>query len=149
MTLDDGSLGLPMSADLDALPERVEVIARKLDDLSASVDARFEQVDRRFEQVDRRFEQVDRRFEQVDRRFEHVNQRFEQVDKRFDEVTAAIIEQREYTEFAFQRVERRMDGLERSTVAGFARLERKLDLILDGQQRPDRRSPPRRPRKNR
>ena len=128
MTLDDGSLGLPMSADLDALPERVEVIARKLDDLSASVDARFEQ---------------------VDRRFEHVNQRFEQVDKRFDEVTAAIIEQREYTEFAFQRVERRMDGLERSTVAGFARLERKLDLILDGQQRPDRRSPPRRPRKNR
>ena len=142
MTLDDGSLGLPMSADLDALPERVEVIARKLDDLSASVDARFEQ-------VDARFEQVDRRFEQVDLRFEHVNQRFEQVDKRFDEVTAAIIEQREYTEFAFQRVERRMDGLERSTVAGFARLERKLDLILDGQQRPDRRSPPRRPRKNR
>jgi hypothetical protein len=119
--LDDGSLGRPMSADLNALPERVEVIARTLDDLSASVDARFEQVDPRLAQIDRRF----------------------------DEVLAAIVEQREYTEFAFQRVERRMDGFERSTVAGFARLERKLDLILDGQQRPVRRPQPRRPRKNR
>lgn len=131
-----------MSADLNALPERVEVIARTLDDLSASVDARFEQVDRRFDEVDKRFEQIDRRFDEVDRRFE-------QVDRRFDEVTAAIVEQREYTEFAFQRVERRMDGFERSTVAGFARLERKLDLILDAQQRPVRRPQPRRPRKNR
>jgi hypothetical protein len=47
-----------MSADLNALPERVEVIARTLDDLSASVDARFEQVDPRLAQIDRRFDEV-------------------------------------------------------------------------------------------
>jgi chromosome segregation ATPase len=117
---------------------RVRAIERKIDRLSASVDERFEQVDRRFEQIDhrfeqidrrfeeidRRFEQVDRRFEQVDRRFEQVDHRFEQVDRRFDGIESALIEQREYTEFAFERLDRKMD-------AGFARLERKVDRILD------------------
>ena len=76
------------------LPERVEPIEQKLDALAVSVDRRFEEVDRRFEQIDRRFEQIDRRFEQIDRRF--------------DEVTDALVEQRQYTEFAFDRLRQEM-----------------------------------------
>ena len=85
------------------LPERVEVIEQKLDGLIQSVDARFEQVDRRFEEVDRRFDQVD----------------------------AAFIEQRAYTEFAYERLDSKMDAgfarLDRRMDTGFARLESKMD----------------------
>ena len=60
------------------LPERVEVIEQKLDGLIQSVDARFDQVD------------------------------------------AAIVEQRAYTEFAYEKLDSKMD-------AGFARLDSKMD----------------------
>jgi hypothetical protein len=66
------------------LPERVDVIERKLDVLSASVDKRFDA-----------------------------------VDKRFDDVSAAFVEQRQYTEFAFDRLRREM-------LAGFERLEQRM-----------------------
>ena len=46
------------------------------------------------------------------------------VDARFDDVTAALVEQRQYTEFAFERLRGEMS-------AGFGRLERKLDLLID------------------
>ncbi len=96
------------------LPERVEGIEQKLDALSASVDGRFEQVDRRFDQVDRRFDQVD----------------------------AALLEQRAYTEFAYEKLDAKMDAgfsrLDQKMDAGFAevggrfaRLERKIDQIID------------------
>ena len=42
------------------------------------------------------------------------------VDVRFDEVAAAIAEQRAYTEFAFEKLDSKMD-------AGFARLDQKID----------------------
>lgn len=124
---DDGSLAMKsdMSANLDALPERVELIERKLDALSVSVDRRFEEVDKRFEQVDRRFDEV---------------------DKRFDEVSEHFVEQRQYTEFAFERLERRMvdgfDRLERMRAVDsgrLERLERKLDQFIDSQSRQPRR----------
>src|SRR4249920_3892671 len=60
------------------LPERVEIIEQKLDGLIRSVDTRFDQVD------------------------------------------TAIVEQRAYTEFAYERVDSKMD-------AGFARLDSKMD----------------------
>jgi hypothetical protein len=88
------------------LPERVEVIEQKLDGLIQSVDVRFAQVDVRFAQVDARFEEVNRRFDQVD---------------------AAIVEQRAYTEFAYEKLDAKMD-------AGFARLDQKID---NGLQRVD------------
>jgi DNA repair ATPase RecN len=114
-------------------------IERKLDVLSSTVDARFEAVDARFEAVDARFEAVDRRFDAVDRRFDAVDARFEavdrrfdtlssSVDRRFDEVTDALVEQRQYTEFAFDRLRAEMH-------AGFTRLERKLDQVIDAQLR--------------
>ena len=41
------------------------------------------------------------------------------VDRRFDAVDAALVEQRAYTDFAYERLETKMD-------AGFARIETKL-----------------------
>jgi hypothetical protein len=51
-----------------------------------------------------------------------VDKRFDAVDKQFETVTVAIVEQRQYTEFAFGRVETRLD-----------RIERKLDQFIDTQ----------------
>ena len=60
------------------------------------------------------------------------------MDQRFDEVTAAILEQRRYTEFAFEQLttrisglEGRFDSLETKVDSGFARLDRKLDQLID------------------
>ena len=118
-----------MAADVtnfEEVPARVDSIEQKLDSLSASVDRRFTEVNARFDQVDKRFDEVDRRFEDVDRRFEEVSEHF--------------VEQREYTEFAFERLRAGM-------VAGFARLERKLDQVIDGFNRPAQRRPRRSPKK--
>ena len=113
---------------------RLEVVEQKLDRLSASVDERFNQVDERFKQVDEWFKQVDERFNQVDERFNQVDERFKQIDKRFDQVDerfngieAALVEQRQYTEFAYERLDAKTDGL----ATGFVRLERKMDQIID------------------
>ena len=98
-----------MTEGLDALPERVQAIERKLDALSSSVDQRFESVDRRFDDIDRRFEEVNQHF----------------------------AEQRQYTEFAYTRLERRM-------AAGFSRIEAKLDRVISsnlGDQRRVRSNP--------
>jgi uncharacterized protein YicC (UPF0701 family) len=89
-----------------------ETVEQKVDALSASVDARFDAVDKRFEAVDKRFDTVDKRFDAV--------------DKRFDDVTEALVEQRQYTEFAFDRLAGEMRE-------GFNRLERKLDQFIDVQ----------------
>jgi hypothetical protein len=95
-------------------PERVRGIEEKLDGLAASVDARFAGVDARFDQVDAQFEQI----------------------------YAAITEQRAYTEFAYERLDAKMDSgfsrLDQKMDAGFAqvggqlaRLDRKSDQIMD------------------
>ncbi|HEY3886414.1 MAG TPA: hypothetical protein VGL62_14475 [Vicinamibacterales bacterium] len=108
------------------LPETLETIADRIAALGASVDARFAQVDARFGQVDARFAQVDARFAQVDARLAT-------IDSRFDEVTEALVEQRRYTEFAFDTLRHEM--MEAMT-AGFGRLDRKLDQILAIAPRP-------------
>lgn len=69
-------------------------------------------------------QKVDALAESVDARFDAVDARFDSVDARFDEVTAAFVEQREYTDFAFQELRSEMK-------AGFGRLERKLDMVID------------------
>ena len=106
---------------IDDVARRVEVVEQKVDRLSVTMDQRFDQVDERFRQVDERFRQVDERFRQVD-------ERFRQVDKRFDQVDAALQEQRRYTEFSYGRLDAKMD-------AGFARLERKVDQLIDTQSK--------------
>ena len=70
-----------------------------------------------------------------------VDKRFAEIDKRFDEVSEHFVEQRQYTEFAFGQLERRMiEGftrLEKSLAArsDLERLERKLDQFIDSQSR--------------
>ena len=100
---------------LEALPVKVQAIEEKLDALGASVDARFDQVDGRFEAVDARFDQV---------------------DARFDEVTFALVEQRQYTDSAFERLRSEMTAGFRTMTGEFGRLERKLDHVIDRLTRP-------------
>ena len=75
----------------------------------------------------------------VDQRFDTLSA---SVDERFDAVDVALIEQRQYTEFAFNRlademrngfeaVNGRLDGVD----GRFNRLERKLDQFIDTQSR--------------
>ena len=88
-----------------------ETVEQKLDKLSASVDQRFEAVDRRFDAVDRQF----------------------------DDVRAALAEQRQYTEFPFDRLGDRLGSEMRDGFKGvegrFNRLERKLDQFIDTQSK--------------
>src|SRR5262245_41062288 len=86
-----------------------------LEQLSASVDRRFDAVDQRFEAVDRRFDAVDQRFEAVDRRFDA-------VDRRFDALDDAIVEQRQYMEFAF-------DTLKQDMMARFERIDQDMGVV--------------------
>ena len=108
----------------DAVDQRFDAVDQRFD----AVDRRFDDVDRRFEAVDRRFEAVDRRFDAVDRRFNAVDQRFDAVDREFEAVAAAIVEQRQYTEFAFGQLQQELVVVK----AGLGRVERKLDRLIDG-----------------
>jgi predicted nucleic acid-binding Zn-ribbon protein len=119
-----------------------ETLEQKVDKLTATVDARFdtidkrfEAVDKRFETVDKRFEAVDKRFDAVDKRFDAVDKRFDDVDKRFDDVAEALVEQREYTEFAFDKLRTDMIAGSRQIRGDISRLERKLDRVLDTRTR--------------
>jgi phosphate-selective porin len=84
----------------------------------------------------------------VGRRFDAVDRRFEAVDRRFDGVDAAIVEQRQYTEFAFDQlkqdlsvvkqdldvVKQDLDVVKQDVAvvkSGFGRLERKIDRLID------------------
>jgi hypothetical protein len=76
-----------------------------------------------------------------------VDERFKDVDKRFDEVRDHFVEQREYVEFAYDQLNRRMSdgfaGLDQRIIdvkqeltGGFARVERKLGRLIDSQTKP-------------
>jgi tetrahydromethanopterin S-methyltransferase subunit G len=122
--------GVPMADAMD-LPDRVDAIDQKLDRLTASVDARFDAVDARFDAVDARFDAVDTRLDGVDARLDGIDARFDTVDARFDDVTSALVEQRQYTEFAFDRLRGEMLAGFAAMTTNFGRLERKLDQVID------------------
>jgi len=96
-------------ADKKPVAETLETIAEKITALGTSTNARFAGVDKRFADVDRRF----------------------------DEVSEAFVEQRKFTEFAFEQLGTEMKG-------GFGRVDRKLDRVLETLTRSL--SPRRRPR---
>jgi hypothetical protein len=126
-----------MSSDLDKSGEGAETVGQKVDTLSASVDRRFDALSA-----------------SVDGRFATLSV---SVDERFDAVDVALAEQRQYTEFAFDRldsrfnsvdsrfdgVDSRFDSVEKrfnsvdsrldSIDSRFNRLERKLDQFIDTQ----------------
>jgi hypothetical protein len=110
-----------MADPIEALPERVHAIEHKLDALTESIDARFDAVDARFDAVDARFDAVDARSEALTT----------SIDKRFDEVTSALVEQRQYTEFAFDRLRGEMLAGFAAQTTNFERLERKVDQLID------------------
>ena len=64
-----------------------------------------------------------------------VDQRFNVVDRRFDEVTASLVEQRQYTEFAFDRLAGEMRVGFKGVDTRLDRLERKLDQFIDTQSK--------------
>ena len=64
----------------------------------------------------------------VDNRFDAMDRRFEAVDRRFDEVDGAIVEQRQYTEFAFGKLQQELVVVK----SGLGRVERKLDRLIEG-----------------
>ena len=57
------------------------------------------------------------------------------IERRFDDVDAAVAEQRQYTEWAYSRLEARIETLDASMTTGLARLERKLDQFIDAQSK--------------
>ena len=74
------------------MPETLRTLSVALGELRLSVDHRFDQVDKRFEQVDQRFDAMDRRIDEP---------ALSAVDEHF-------VEQRRYTEFAFEAVNNRI-----------------------------------------
>jgi hypothetical protein len=83
----------------------------------------------------RRGERVEEKLEAIDWKLDalaaSVDARFDAVDGRFNEVTVSLVEQREYTEFAFDRLRTEMTAGFASVNANLGRLERKLDQVLD------------------
>jgi hypothetical protein len=117
-------------------------MAERIDNLLACVQA----VDTKVDHVSDRVLVVEGK---VDHLTENVARLSASVDQRFDAVDAAFVQQRQYTEFAYSRLEAKMDAgnarLEARMDAGFGRverIERKLDLLID-QRRPQRTRKPR------
>ena len=84
----------------------------------------------------------------MDDGFKAIDARFNAVDAQFEAVTEALVEQRQYTELAYSRLDMKMDAgfsrlearidsktsrLEGKVDVGFSRLERKLDQFIDTQ----------------
>jgi len=80
----------------------------------------------RFERIENKLDALS---ESVDRRFEQVDKRFADIDKQFLEIRDHFVEQRQYTDLAYERLDKRM-------TQGFARLERKIDQLIDTRPRP-------------
>ena len=87
------------------MPETRRTLSVALGELRSSVDHRFDQVDQRFDATDRR-----------------IDERFRGVDEQF-------VEQRRYTEFAFEAVNNRISSLEHR-FERVDRLEEKIDLAV-------------------
>lgn len=70
--------------------------------------------------------------EKIDRLSVAVDERFASVDKRFAAVDAAFVEQREYTEFAFERLSAEMKGGFDEVSRGFAGVSRGFAEVSAG-----------------
>src|SRR5258705_8925737 len=102
-TMVDSRKGGVMADRIDHLTERVQVVEVKVDRLSSTVG------------------QLSTR---VDGLTTTVGQLSTTVDELSTAMAAGFVEQREYTEVSHARLEAKMD-------AGFARVDRKLDQLID------------------
>ena len=57
-------------------------------------------------------ERVDRIEQKLDSLAASIDRRFDDVDRRFNEVTDALVEQRQYTEFAFERLDKKVISID-------------------------------------
>jgi hypothetical protein len=73
--------------------------------------------------------------ELCDRRFADIDARFVDIDARFVGIDAAFIEQRQYTEFAFDRLRQDMKAGFSQIDTRFNQLERKLNQFIDTQSK--------------
>ena len=73
--------------------------------------------------------------QKLDKLSASVDHRFDAVDRQFDDVRAALAEQRQYTEFAFDRVASEMRDGFKGVEGRFNKLERKLDQFIDTQSK--------------
>jgi len=112
----------------DQCAVRVEALETKADVLSTSMHQRFEAVDVRFDAVDVRFDAVDARFDRIDARFQRIDAR---MDAASDAVDAAFLEQRQYTELVYERLDAKISTGFARTDAHLARLERKIERLID------------------
>ena len=103
-----------MADRIDHLTERVQVVEVKVDQLSSTVG------------------QLSTRVDGLTTTVGHLTTT---VNELSTAMAAGFVEQREYTEFSHARLEAKMD-------AGFARVDRKLDQLIDAHR--SRRKPKRR-----
>jgi chromosome segregation ATPase len=122
----DSRKGGAMADRIDHLTERVLVVEEKVDHLTERVVVVEEKVDHLTERVVVVEEKVDHLSTSMDQLSTSVDQLSTSVDERFNAVDAALLEQRQYTEFGYARLDVKMD-------VGFARVERKLDQFIDVQ----------------
>jgi outer membrane murein-binding lipoprotein Lpp len=85
------------------------------------------------DRIDDLTERVQTIEEKLDRLSTSVNQLSASVDQRFNAVDAAFIEQRQYTEFAYSRLEAKIDAGFGQIGRQVGRVERKLDQFIDVQ----------------
>ena len=114
-----------MADRIDHLTERVQVVEVKVDRLSTTVGQLSTRVDGLSSSVAQLTTSVDGLTTSVDGLTTTVSELSTAM-------VAGFIEQREYTEFSHARLEAKMD-------AGFARVDRKLDQLIDA-HRPHRKS---------
>lgn len=57
-------------------------------------------------------DRVDRIEQKLDSLTASIDRRFADVDRRFNDVTDALVEQRQYTEFAFERLDKRLTAMD-------------------------------------
>jgi uncharacterized protein YoxC len=148
-TMVDSRKGGVMADRIDHLTERVQVVEVKVDGLSSTVGQLSTRVDgltTTVGQLSTRVDGLATTVGQLSTRVDGLTTTVGQLSTRVDGLTttvnelstamaAGFLEQREYTEFSHARLEAKMD-------AGFARVDRKMDQLIDA-QRP-RRKPKRR-----
>ena len=135
-TMVDSRKGGVMTDRIDHLTERVQVVEVKVDRLSSSVAQLTTSVDGLTTSVERLTTSVDGLSTRVDGLTTTVGHLSTTVNELSTAMAAGFVEQRQYTEFSHARLEAKMD-------AGFARVDRKLDQLIDAQRprpKPKRRS---------
>jgi hypothetical protein len=95
--------------DMERLNRKVTEIGGKLDTLSVSVDKRFSDVDKRFNDVDKRF------------------------DTALAEISQHFVEQRQYTELAFDTLRTEMRAGFAAMRSGFDRIDQRLATFIETQ----------------